>query len=84
MPREEALRSVTLYAARMLGLDQELGSLAPGKLGDVVVTDGDLLDTRTQVHYVFVEGVQQPMSNRQTELAEKYRKRLERQKAEKK
>lgn len=84
LPREEALRSVTLYAARMLGLDRELGSLAPGKLGDVVITDGDILDTRTQVHYVFVEGVQQPMSNRQTELAEKYRKRLERQKAEKK
>ena len=84
LPREEALRSVTLYAARMLGLDKELGSLALGKLGDVVVTDGDILDTGTQVHYVFVEGVQQPMSNRQTELAEKYRKRLERQKAEKK
>jgi imidazolonepropionase-like amidohydrolase len=79
LPREEALRCVTLYAARMLGLDAELGSLAPGKLGDVVVTNGDLLDTRTQVDYVFIDGVQQSLSNRQTELADKYRKRLLRQ-----
>ena len=70
---------MTLYAARVLGLEQELGSLAPGKLGDVVVTNGDILDTRTQVEYVFIDGVQQSMSNRQTELADKYRKRLQRQ-----
>ena len=81
LPRDEALRSVTLYAARMLGLEQELGSLAPGKLGDVVITNGDILDTGTQVDYVFIDGVQQSMSNRQTELADKYRKRLQRQQA---
>lgn len=78
LPRDEALRSVTLYAARVLGLEKELGSLAPGKLGDVVVTDGDLLDTRTQVEYVFIDGVQQSLANRQTELTDKYRARLER------
>lgn len=83
LPREEALRSVTIYAARMLGLERELGSLAPGKLADVVVTNGDLLDTRTQVDYVFVDGVQQSMENRQTELYEKYGARLARLRSKK-
>lgn len=78
LPREEALRSITIYAARTLGLEQELGSLAPGKLGDVVVTDGDLLEHSTHVEYVFIDGVQQSLENRQTELYEKYRARLER------
>ncbi len=78
LPREEALRSITIYAARTLGLEQELGSLAPGKLADVVVTDGDLLEHSTHVEYVFIDGAQQSLENRQTELYEKYRARLER------
>jgi imidazolonepropionase-like amidohydrolase len=81
LPREEALRSVTIYAARVLGLEQELGSLAIGKLADVVVTNGDLLDTRTQVEYVFIDGVQQPMQSRQSMLYDKYRARLTRMQA---
>ncbi len=78
LPREEALRSVTIYAARTLGLEQELGSLAPGKIADVVITDGDLLEHSTHVEYVFIDGRQQSLANRQTELYEKYRARLER------
>jgi imidazolonepropionase-like amidohydrolase len=81
LPREEALRSVTIYAARTLGLERELGSLARGKVADVVITDGDLLDTRTQVEAVFIDGVQQSMHNRQTALYEKYDARLSRKKA---
>jgi imidazolonepropionase-like amidohydrolase len=78
LPREEALRSITIYAARTLGLEQELGSLAPGKLADVVVTDGDLLEHSTHVEYVFIDGRQQSLENRQTQLYDKYRARLER------
>lgn len=37
----EAIRACTLSAAEALGLEQELGSLAPGKLADLVVLDGD-------------------------------------------
>ena len=40
---EEAVRSHTLDAARVLGWDDRLGSLEPGKLADVAVVDGDLL-----------------------------------------
>ena len=78
LPREEALRSITYYPARILGLEGQLGSLAPGKLADVVVTDGDLLEARTRVTDVLIDGQPQPLGNRQTELYERYRDRLHR------
>ena len=55
-----------------------LGSLAPGKLADLVVTDGDLLEIRTRVEQLYVEGRPLPLTNRQTELYDEYRARLER------
>jgi imidazolonepropionase-like amidohydrolase len=78
LPREEALRAVTIYPAQVLGLEQELGSLAPGKVADLVVTDGDLLEIRTHVERVFVDGVEQSLANKQSELYERYRARLRR------
>jgi imidazolonepropionase-like amidohydrolase len=78
LPHEEALRSITFYAARMLGLEKQLGSLAPGKIADVIVTDGDLLEIRSQVREVFIDGKQQPMRNRQTDFYDRYKARIER------
>ena len=78
LPREEALRAITIRPAMVLGLEQELGSLAPGKLADLVIADGDLLENTTRVEAVFIDGVQQPMTNRQVELYERYRARLQR------
>jgi imidazolonepropionase-like amidohydrolase len=75
LPREEALRAITLTPARLLGLERELGSLAAGKLADVVVTDGDLLEASTRVLHVFIDGESVELSNRQTELYEYYRER---------
>ena len=76
LPREEALRSITYYAARIAGLEDEVGSLAPGKVADVVVTDGDLLEIATHVDAVFIDGVQADLSNRQTDFYDRYRSRL--------
>jgi imidazolonepropionase-like amidohydrolase len=78
LPREEALRSITYYPAQILGVEADLGSLVPGKLADVIVCDGDVLEIGARVHALFVEGVQQDLSNRQTELYERYKARLDR------
>lgn len=48
----EALRSSTLAGAWYIGMDQELGSIEPGKLADLVVVDGDLLTDLRRSEYV--------------------------------
>ena len=78
LPHEEGVRAVTYYAARILGLEGRLGSLAPGKLADVVVTGGDLLEPSAPVRLVFIDGIQQPMQSLQTALYDRYRQRLHR------
>jgi len=82
MPKEEAVRAISLGAAEILGIDHELGSLEPGKIADLVITKGHLLDVTVPVRYVFIDGEQVDMSNRQTRFYEKYRDRLKRQVAE--
>ena len=78
LPHSEALRAVTLSAAEVLGLEDELGSLAPGKRADVVMTDGDLLETTTAVEAIWIDGRTVDVKNRQTRLYERYEERLER------
>ena len=81
LPRELALRAITYEPARILGLECELGGLAPGRTADVIVTDGDVLDGRSRVDHVLIDGVPVATGNRQTELYERYRARLERLRA---
>jgi imidazolonepropionase-like amidohydrolase len=72
LPREEALRAITYYPARILGIEADLGSLAVGKIADVVVTDGDVLEITSRVESMWIEGKPVDLSNRQTELYERY------------
>jgi imidazolonepropionase-like amidohydrolase len=68
----EALRAVTLYPAQILGAGDRLGSSEPGKVADLVVTDGDLLEITTTVEQVYIAGRAIPMESRHTKLFEKY------------
>jgi imidazolonepropionase-like amidohydrolase len=83
LPREEALRAITLLPARILGLERELGSLAVGKIADVVITDGDLLEATTRASTVLIDGQVVDLDNRQTQLYRTYRERWLRKCAEK-
>jgi imidazolonepropionase-like amidohydrolase len=56
MSRQGALRALTLDGARLVGLEQRIGSLEAGKDADCFIADGDLLDPRTKVLATFVDG----------------------------
>ncbi len=73
--REEALKSVTLYPAQILGIDDKLGSIDVGKMANVVVTDGDILDPRTNVKHIFIAGRLIPLTSRHTELFDSFKDR---------
>jgi imidazolonepropionase-like amidohydrolase len=75
LPREEALKAVTLYPAQIIGAADRLGSIEAGKLANLVITDGDLLDARTHIRHLFIAGRNIPLTNRQTELYEQFKNR---------
>lgn len=77
LPEQEALRSVTLNAARILGVEQQLGSLAAGKIANFVVTDGTPLQPATQYRGVFINGKFHAPESRQTRFYQRYRARLQ-------
>ncbi len=58
LPKEEALKALTIYPAEIFGVSEQLGSIETGKIANLVVTSGDLFDRRTQVKYVFIDGHQ--------------------------
>ena len=64
---------MTKNAAEAAGVDQEVGTLAPQKSGNVVVWSADPFEISTQVDYVFVNGKEVSTKTRQDELFERYR-----------
>ena len=76
LPEAEALKSVTLGAARVLGIDKQVGSLEVGKLANLVILDGSPLQITSQVKGVFVAGEPFRPESRQTRFYERYRRRL--------
>ena len=79
LPEADALRSVTLTAAEILGVDGLLGSLEVGKLATLVVTDGNILESGTQVTEAFIEGRRVDLRSRHTMLYEKYKTKYQQQ-----
>lgn len=76
LPEAEGLRSVTLSAAEILGIGEEVGSLTVGKRANIVIADGSPLQITSQIKGVFIDGVPYPPVSRQTRFYERYRRRL--------
>lgn len=72
LPYDEALKSVTLNPAQIWGIGAEYGSIENGKFADLIVTDGDPLEIRTQVKMMFIKGVPVDLESRHTRLYKRY------------
>lgn len=75
LPAEVALRAITLSPAEIFGVADRMGALAVGKDADVFVATGDVMDTRTQVTHVFVDGIAQSLETRHTRLYREFKDR---------
>ncbi|HYK47825.1 MAG TPA: amidohydrolase family protein [Parafilimonas sp.] len=73
LTKEQALQAITLSPAKILGIDKQTGSLEVGKDANVIVSDGDLLDIRTNnIIYAFIQGKQINLDNKQKQLYQRY------------
>jgi len=75
LPKEEALKAVTINPAEMFGIDDKVGSIEVGKLANIVVTDNDILEMRTHIKHLFIDGKKVELTSKHIELYEKYKKK---------
>jgi len=72
LSHDDAIKALTLDAARILGVDSQVGSIDAGKVANLVVLTGDPLEIRSQIRHVVVAGRDVPLDNSQVELFKKY------------
>lgn len=75
LPKDEALKSITLYPAQIFGVADRVGSLETGKDATLIVTNGDPLEVTTQVERMFIQGRAVDLSSRHTQLYKKYQEK---------
>jgi imidazolonepropionase-like amidohydrolase len=75
LSHDEALKSVTLYPAEILGIGDRMGSIEMGKVANIVVADGDILEPRTHIRYMFINGRMIPLTSRHTRLFDAFKDR---------
>jgi imidazolonepropionase-like amidohydrolase len=75
LDKSEALKAVTINTAEIFGLGKRMGSLEKGKAANIVLADNDILELRTNIVKVYIDGRETDLSNRYTELLEKFKKK---------
>jgi len=75
LSKADAVKAVTLYPAQILNVADRLGSIEAGKMANLVVTDGDLLEIRTHIRYLLIDGRSVVLTSRHTELNDAFKNR---------
>lgn len=75
LPKEEALKAVTINAAQILGIDAQTGSISEGKIANIMLTDGDPLEHATKVRQLFIGGKPVELKSKHTDLYERFIRR---------
>jgi len=74
LPMEKALRALTIDAARILGVDDRLGSIEEGKIANLLITTGNPVEYTSQVHTMFIRGELVPWDDKFNRLLRRYRR----------
>jgi imidazolonepropionase-like amidohydrolase len=72
LPAEEALKAVTINPAEIFGVSDRIGSIEKGKWADMILTDGDPLEAKTNIKRMFIKGHEVDLSSKHTKLYDKY------------
>jgi imidazolonepropionase-like amidohydrolase len=72
LPRDAALRALTIDAAEILGISDRAGSIEPGKIANLLVSQGDPLEVATTISHVIVNGRDVSLDDRQLALYQRY------------
>ncbi len=75
LSKDDALKAVTLWPAQIFGVADKLGTIEAGKIANLVVTDGDLLEAKTNTKYLFIDGRLVPLDTKHTDLNDKFKDR---------
>ncbi len=75
LSKDDALKSVTLWPAQIFGLGDKLGSIEVGKMANLVVTTGDMLEARIDTKYLIIDGRMVPLDTKHTALNAEFKDR---------
>src|SRR3546814_18165568 len=72
LPYAAGIEALTLAPARIFGVADQMGSIAPSKAADIVIWDGDPLESLPQPTAIFIAGKKQPQPYPATELGTRH------------
>jgi imidazolonepropionase-like amidohydrolase len=76
LDKEEAIKAITLNAAKILGVSDRTGSIEVGKDANIIISTGDILDMRTSnVTDAFIQGRKIDLTDKQKQLNERYNRK---------
>lgn len=76
LTKEQALAAITINPAKILGIDQQTGSIEKGKDANIIICEGDVLDMRSSiVTDAFIQGRKINLDNKQQQLYDRYKHR---------
>jgi imidazolonepropionase-like amidohydrolase len=75
LSKDDALKAVTLWPAQIFGVGDKIGSIEVGKVANLVMTTGDLLEARTDTRALFINGQPVPLSSKHTYMFELFKDR---------
>jgi imidazolonepropionase-like amidohydrolase len=75
LPHDEALKGLTINSAEIFGAGEQLGSIEKGKVADLILTDGDPMEAKTNIKQMFIAGREVSLESRHTREYERWIKR---------